>query len=156
MNTSSRFAVAIHTLTALAYVVIRGLDKCLTSEFIAESANTNPGVIRRILCRLRQAGLVESQPGAGGGTRLARSAARITLLEIYHAVEDGPLFHLHYRTPNQACPIGYNIQSAIQGSLDQAEAAMEESLADTTLAQIVSQIRTDTPIPEVVKALPNS
>ena len=93
MPTSSRFAVAVHVLTLLAWAG----DEPLKSDYIAGSVNTNPVVIRRILCALAHAGLVTSQTGAAGGTRLARKAAEITLTEVYRAVEPRAIFALHRR-----------------------------------------------------------
>ena len=109
MHTSSRFVVAVHILAGLAVARMIKKKECITSEFIASSVNTNPVVIRRILSTLRKAGLVTSQTGPDGGSRLARNPEQITLLEVYQTVEDGKLFHFHYSTPNQECPIGANI-----------------------------------------------
>ncbi len=65
MNTSRRFVVANHVLALLAL----SPDEPLTSELMARSGHTQPVVIRRILGQLRGAGIVESQPGNGGGGR---------------------------------------------------------------------------------------
>ena len=59
----------------------------LTSEFIACSVNTNPALIRRLLGSLRDAGIVESRTGVGGGSTLLIDPERITLLDILRAVE---------------------------------------------------------------------
>jgi len=58
------------------------------SDEIARGVSTDPVVIRRILQRLGRAKLVEGAPGKTGGTRLARPPARITLLDIYQAMEE--------------------------------------------------------------------
>ncbi len=140
MNTSSRFVVAVHILTALNIVQKIKKEGPITSDKLADSVNTNPVVIRRILGQLRKAGLVISQPGAVGGSMLAKSPEEITLLDVYRAVEDGQLFHLHYRTPNQQCPIGGNIQDALKGVFNKAELAMKNELAKVTIAQIAKNI----------------
>ena len=88
MNTNSRFAVAIHILTLLASQP----DTILTSGEIACSVTTNPVVIRRVLGRLRQAGLVRSQAGLGGGWQLERLPEQITLQDAYCAMREGNLF----------------------------------------------------------------
>jgi Rrf2 family protein len=46
-------------------------------------------LLARILAKLSHAGLVESEQGRGGGSRLARPAGKITLREAVDAVE-GP------------------------------------------------------------------
>ncbi|MFT5088874.1 MAG: Rrf2 family protein [Planctomycetota bacterium] len=140
MNTSSRFVVALHVLTIMVLSRLRGVE-VLTSENLAEGVNTNAVVVRRILGRLRAAGLVVSVPGPTGGSRLARAPDKVTLQNVYEALDEGELFHMHYSEPNQACPIGCNIQGVLAGPLDAAAQAMKESLASKTLADIAGQMQ---------------
>jgi Rrf2 family protein len=137
MTKSSRFVIATHTLALLAY----GDGEPITSEWIAGSVNTNPVVIRRILAMLAKAGLVASQEGAKGGTRLAKPANEINLLAVYRAVEEGDLFASHPQPPNPDCPVGCNIQTTLAPTLDAAEEAMAKSLAKTTVADVVKSVR---------------
>lgn len=133
MKISTRFSVAVHILSILQ---LYG-DPMPTSEYIAGSVNTNPVVIRRILGMLKQAGIVDMKRGAGG-TYLLKKAEDITLLEVYKAVdsvEEGQLFQVH-ENPNFKCPIGANIQNAIEGTLLKAQEAMEGVLQQATLADI--------------------
>ena len=136
MSTSSRFAVAVHVLALLA---MDG-EQLITSEHIAGSVNTNPVVIRRILGTLREADLVIAQAGAGGGASLARRPERITLLDVYQAVEKGDVFSLHPRSPNPHCVCGGHIQAVLEEVFSKAEAVMEGVLAEVTVAQIVQEI----------------
>ena len=137
MTKSSRFVIATHTLALLA----NGDGEPMTSEWIAGSVNTNAVVIRRILAMLARAGLVASQEGAKGGTRLAMPAKNITLLAVYRAVEEGDLFASHPQPPNPNCPVGCHIQAALAPTLDAAEEAMAKSLAKTTVADVVGALR---------------
>jgi DNA-binding IclR family transcriptional regulator len=57
MSTNSRFAVAVHVLSLMAW----SDEEPLKSEQVAESVNTHPVVIRRMLVDLAQAGLVVSR-----------------------------------------------------------------------------------------------
>lgn len=134
---SSRFSIAVHILSLIAV----SSNSC-TSDFIAGSVNTNPVVIRRIMGMLKKAGLVDVRPGVGGAS-LRMAPDRITLLDVYRAVQvidEGKLFHLHDQ-PNPACPVGRNIQSALQSEMDAAQAAMEQRLAETTLDRLLSRFR---------------
>lgn len=137
MTKSSRFVIATHTLAMLA----SGEGEPLTSDWIAGSVNTNPVVIRRVLAMLSKAGLVATQEGAKGGTRLAKPANEITLLAVYRAVEEGDLFASHPQPPNPNCPVGCNIQAALEPTLDAAEEAMAASLARTTVADVVRRVK---------------
>ena len=136
MSSNSRFTVATHILTLLA-----SSDEPVSSDEIAVSVNTNPVVIRRLLSELAKAGLVVTQQGSGGGSRLARPADSITLAHIYRATEPGALFGMHRHAPNPACEIGGNIQSVMGGVFDDAEQVVETIFAGITLAQILESVR---------------
>ena len=136
MPTSTRLAVAVHTLTALA--VSDG--KPMRSEDIAYSVNTSPVVIRTLLSRLSDAGMTRSQFGAGGGALLARPAEKIRLLDIYEAVEDTELFSQHRTPPCQSCAVGGNILEAMHPTFSRARKALEDELAKVTIADIAAEV----------------
>ena len=96
MNTSSRFAFAVHVLALLS--IQKGVP--LSSDNIAGRVNTNPALIRPLLSMLSAAGLTTSQLGAGGGALLVREPDSMTLLDVYRAVDDAQLFALHREAPN--------------------------------------------------------
>jgi len=137
MTHNSRYTVAVHILTLLAHCG----PELVTSEFIAGSVNTNPVVIRRLLASLRTARLVASQGGPGGGWQLLREPGRITLGDIYLAVEGAALFPLHASTPNPQCPVGKNIQAALAAVYQAAGQALVDQLARTTLADLVQDVK---------------
>jgi Rrf2 family protein len=62
----------------------------LQSRKIAQKENIPVKFLEQILARLRKAGLLVSQKGAGGGYRLAKPAEQVTLAEVIRAI-DGPL-----------------------------------------------------------------
>ena len=136
MPTSTRFAVAVHALAAMA--VSDGSP--MRSEDLAYSANTGAVVIRSILSRLNDAGLTKSQLGAGGGALLAKSADSIRLLDVYKAVEDIELFSMHRTPPREACAVGGNIQAALRPTLDRARKALEAELKSVTIADVAQKV----------------
>lgn len=135
MPMSVRFAVAVHVLVLLA--LERG--GC-TSSFIAGSVNTNPVVVRRILGRLRRAGLVVGHTGPGGGFALLKDPRQLSLAEIYRAVEGRPVITCHEGS-NPSCPVGKNVGHVLEAVSRRAERAMLESLGGLTVASVVSQVR---------------
>ena len=137
---NSRFAVAVHLLTLMGMGCAHKPGRPLTSEMAAESVNTNPVVIRRILGLLRHAGLVSSQPGPSGGWFLKLSPEEITLHDIYRAVEDERLFSLHHRRPNDSCLVGHNICDTLDEVFAEAESAMEDKLAERSVADVIAAI----------------
>lgn len=116
----------------------------LTSDFLAGSVNVNPVIIRRLLQKLKGAGLVEVARGSGGAS-LAKRPDEITLLDIYIAaecVESGELFHFH-RNPNPECPVGRNIRSVLDGRLKRIQKAMENEMQTITMADIIKDMQKD-------------
>jgi Rrf2 family protein len=105
MATSTRFAVGVHLLTALA----ANSGKILRSEDVADSANTNPVVVRRLFSLMTSAGLIRARLGPGGGFELARPAEEITLRDVFTALESGELFTEHRSPPSASCRVGAHI-----------------------------------------------
>lgn len=135
--TNTRYAVAIHVLTLLAYAG----PEALTSEYIAGSVNTNPVVIRRILAGLREAGLVRSQGGPGGGWQLLRAPEAVSLLDVLRAVDTDAAFPLHATPPNPACPVGRSIQALLTDHFRTAQAALERELGRVSLRDLLEGVK---------------
>jgi Rrf2 family protein len=136
VRTSCRFAVAVHVLAVLAYKK----GEPVTSSLLATSVNTHPVVIRRLLLELQEAGFIETRKGAGFGSRLCRTPDRISLADVYLAVEADEPFALPTKRPNQGCPVGQGIQTSLERVFVSAEAALERELAKTNLADILASV----------------
>lgn len=142
MQISSRFTIAIHMLACMA--VFKDEYK-ITSDFLASSIRVNPVIIRNLLSRLKDAGLIEVKRGPGGAT-IARPLDAITFLDVYRAVdcvEDNVLFHFH-ENPNPDCLVGRNIHNLLDDRLIQVQAAMEQELQSMTLADMVAELEEKT------------
>ena len=131
MQISSRFTVALHIFTCVD--TFKGEYK-ITSDFLASSINTNPVIIRNILTKLKNAGLIIVARGTGGIT-LTRPLSDISFYDVYQAiepVENGELFHFH-EAPNPNCPVGKNIHGLLDGKLKSIQSAMENEMKKYTL-----------------------
>lgn len=137
MSTNSRFAVAVHVLSLMAW----SGEEPLKSEQVAESVNTNPVVIRRMLLELAEAGLVVSQTGSLGGSRLASDPRKTTLLDIYRALECGGVFSLHRQPPSRNCPVGVNIETVLGEVLSEVDSAVERVLENITINDVVQRLK---------------
>jgi Rrf2 family protein len=133
MNSNQQFAIACHILAVLAAYP----DRCVTSEIIAESVDTNPVFIRRIMAQLRQRRFVDSRPGTSGGWRLLRPAPQISLREVYLATNHESALALH-RHPNLDCPIGGNIQVVLGSIFSDAQTALEATLDRFSVADVLA------------------
>jgi len=126
--------MAVHALTVLAY---KEGDR-VSSAFLAGRVNTNPVMIRRLLLDLQRAKLVETNKGAGAGSRLSRSPGRINLAEIFRAVEELETFARPSGKPNQACPVAQCMREELDRVFASARAALERDLERTTLADLMA------------------
>jgi DNA-binding IscR family transcriptional regulator len=115
--------------------------RALTSEHIAGNVNINPVVIRRLLGQVGWARLVSTTERAGGGTTLARPAGRITLGDMYQAVEPASLFGATRNDPNPQCPVGRSVQTVLQGHLERFGAALEGEMDKITVADVLAGVR---------------
>ena len=137
MSTNSRFAVAVHVLSLMAW----SGEEPLKSEQVAESVNTNPVVIRRMLLELAEAGLVVSQTGSLGGSRLANDPAKTTLLDVYEALECGGVFSMHRTPPSRDCPVGVNIETVLGNVFLEVDSAVEQVLGKITINDVVQRLK---------------
>ncbi len=137
MATNTRFAVALHVLTALAMV-----REPRTSEQLAEGTmGTHPAVLRRILSKLSKAGLVETRQGKFGGVELARAPEKITLGDVYRALGEREVLAVHELPENPACPVSCHIKPALMRAFERAEAAIERSLDSETISDLLKDVR---------------
>lgn len=100
---NTRLSVAIHILSLVSS------DSTLSSDRIANSVNTNPVVIRRIISDLKKAGILAIKTRVSGSS-LTRNPSNITLLDSYKAVHlEKELFPKHDNS-NPDCHVGKKIQ----------------------------------------------
>lgn len=133
-QTHSRFSVAVHLLALTS----DGRNGAVTSERMAEGVNANPVVLRRILGALRDAGLVTSRPGPGGGWRLARPLETITLRDVYRAVERRPAMSGTNPAPDVDFAPGKRLPHVVERCVREAEDAMAERLSRVTIASVIT------------------
>ena len=132
-----RFAFAVHVMAVLA------LEKadCCPSSRLAQTVNTNPVVIRRLLIELQEAGLISTMRGPHGGALLKRRPEKVTLREIHQAVDQGDTFATHPNEPCSECPVGRKIGKVMQHIQDRANRALARELEKMTLADVLRELR---------------
>lgn len=138
MANNIQFSIAVHILAGLAC----GCDQeGVTSGHLAESVNTSASFVRRTLAKLSKAGLVETATGKAGACWLAKDAKNISLLDIYKAVDAPKAFSIHGYSEQKECFVSCHIKTALEKALAKTQKAMEASLAEISLAQIVSDVK---------------
>ncbi|WP_129309337.1 Rrf2 family transcriptional regulator [Streptomyces sp. L2] len=95
MRISARADYAVRAVVELA---VRQDDGPVKAEEIASAQDIPHKFLEGILTDLRRAEIVLSRRGGGGGHRLARDAARITVADVIRAV-DGPIVSVRGERP---------------------------------------------------------
>jgi Rrf2 family protein len=137
MATNTQFSIAVHIMAALAGRAPREVP----SWELASSVNTNAAFVRRILAKLSKAGLIQTAKGKGGACWLGRSARRISLLDIYRAIDAQKAFAIHRYPPQTLCDVSCGIKPALGRVLDDVQMAMEKRLAQKNLADLVNDLK---------------
>lgn len=139
MQISSRFTVALHIFACVD--TFKETHK-ITSDFLSQSINVNPVIIRNILTQLKNAGLITVARGTGG-VDTTRALSEISFYDVYLAiepVENGDLFHFH-ESPNPNCPVGRNIHTLLDQKLYAIQASMENEMKKYTLADLKNELK---------------
>ena len=126
-------------LTDYATVVLTALaaapDRVHSAADLAERAGLEVPTVAKVLKPLAQAGLVEGFRGAHGGYRLAREAARISLIEIVEAME-GPLAMTQCSLHADAC--GIEQSCGVRANWRRINDVVADALRGVTLADMLA------------------
>lgn len=131
MKHDSRLSGVLHLLLHIAE---RGGP--VTSEVLAKAMGTNPVVVRRVLSGLRDKGYVRSEKGHGGGWTLARDLSKITLRDIYVALDSPSLLAIGHRTPAPKCLVEQTVNAVLAQAFRDAEALLLSRLGEVTVATL--------------------
>ncbi len=131
MKRNSRLSLALHTLGHMAGEP----DKVQTSAEIADHAGTDAVVVRRVLGRLREAGLLISEKGHAGGWRLARAPQSISLADVYLALDDRLVapdteFETHH------CAVEQSLHQRVSSIMAEVETSLVDRLSATSIADV--------------------
>ena len=124
MRPDSRLSRVLHALLHLD-----DMGGPATSDLLATMLRTNPAVVRRTMAGLRNAGIVSSTKGHGGGWALARPLERISLLDIYTALGAPTLFAIGNDEDDPDCRLARAANAATDRALDAARRRFEQQIA---------------------------
>jgi Rrf2 family transcriptional regulator, repressor of oqxAB len=134
-----RFPTALQIMLSLA-LADRSSVSQLSSAELAKSLGANPSFVRKLLVPLVQGKLLRSQMGKTGGVRLARSAAQITLRDIYGAVvADTKIWAPRTGIPHR-CLVSSNVQGYFEELIDDAQDAILSMLGQRTLLEVLTEL----------------
>ena len=135
MSSGNPWHLGWFNIAVQALVILAETDGACPSGTIAKDLKAHEVFLRRVLAQLARVQIVEAREGRHGGYRLARSANRITLTEVYRAVKSA--------SATEEMPTSKDLSVSIQTALDkvgaEAEACLLEVLDRYTIAQIMEQ-----------------
>jgi Rrf2 family protein len=123
-----------YALRALVYLAEIGEQA--SADRISAEANVPRRLLARILARLSHEGLVVSEQGRRGGSRLARPPQEITLLDAVEAAE-GPFGVTRCIMQNRAC--GSGPPCAMHNAWEEGQQAILGYLETQTLEDFVQE-----------------
>ena len=136
ITSNTHFAIATHVLAVLALHE----GTLMTSGQLAGSVDTNPAFLRAVLGRLREADLIETRLGKGGGSTLGRPARSITLLDVFRATE-GTARLARHDCGGSTCAVGQKIPELLKNLECRLDTLLAAELSGTTVADLATELR---------------
>ena len=93
-------------------------------------------IVRRTMGGLREHGIVSSVKGHGGGWRLIRPLAEVTMLDVYEALGEPTLFALGPAAENPSCLVERAVDARLGDAFERAAEGLRVELQATTLEHI--------------------
>jgi Rrf2 family protein len=129
----------------------------LPAARLAEYHDIPGPYLAKAMQALTHAGIVNATTGRFGGYRLARPPSEISMLDIVQAIDGtDPLFRcteIRRRGPTKVARRLYGPQCGIAAVMGRAEAAWQEELRRTSVADIARHVVADAPPAALAKGM---
>lgn len=134
-----RFSTAVHIMTVLAFQECEN-GRLYTSDLVAKSLRTNATVVRRLVSRLVEAGLVKSYKGKSGGIELGKCPNEISLRCIYEAVAERNLISKPDRKALKACAVSCSMATLMGEVIEGVETNSKKYLEGISLKSLSKRV----------------
>ncbi|HKG54889.1 MAG TPA: Rrf2 family transcriptional regulator [Anaerolineales bacterium] len=141
MRLSKRGEYGLRAMIALAEPVKKGsFPAMLQIKEISEHEQISPKFLEQILLTLKNAGLLHSKMGVGGGYYLARPAGEITLGQIFRIL-DGPVAPIRCVSQMAYEPCGCPDEQTcgLRLAMSDVRNAIADILDNTSLADVTKR-----------------
>jgi Rrf2 family protein len=140
MSYSLSFTKSILVVIFISDKIRQNQFEFLSTAEISKYLSIPKPTLVKILQNLNAANIIETKEGKQGGIRIMKEPSKITLLEIFEAMEKGkPLFQTSFnilaegKRPNKA-------QLSIKNILTDAENQLKSELSKKTIAEILIEM----------------
>jgi Rrf2 family protein len=134
---NNQFSVGVHIMTALG----DHHGEPVTSSDLTASVRVHESQVRSMVSKLVKAGLVVTSRGRNGFSSLSRAANKISLLEIYKAIDPPPVFSIHHYPKKKTCRTSCTHKEAMAELLKDTQRAFEARLGQRMLSEMVAKAR---------------
>lgn len=117
-----------------ALIFLARTERLVSADRISTESQVPRRLLARVLAKLARAGLIESQEGRGGGSRLSLPPENITLKDAVEAVE-GPFEVTRCIVEQRAC--GEGRPCALHDAWEEGQQAILDYLATQTLDDFI-------------------
>jgi Rrf2 family iron-sulfur cluster assembly transcriptional regulator len=140
MSYSLSFTKSILVIIFISDKVERNQFEFLSTAEISKFLSIPKPTLVKILQNLNMADIIETKEGKQGGIRLMKDPSKITVLEVFEAMEKGkPLFQTSFeimakgKRPKKA-------QDAIKSILIESESKFKKELSDRTIGDVLLEM----------------
>lgn len=136
IHMDSIFSLAVHAL-----VYLNHKDCTLSSEALAKNICTNPARVRKVMARLKKAGLVETKEGTAGGYRFCADPNQLSLCQIAQIL-DIRFVDAAWRSgdTDMKCLVASGMADIMDSIYARLDEQCKESLQKITIADIDKKI----------------
>lgn len=133
---NSDFCVAVH-----AMVYLNHKNCVLSSEELADNICTNPARVRKVMAKLKKAGLIETREGIDGGYHFTGKAWDVTLFQIADALDVNFVStNWHSGDQDMPCLVASGMAGIMDEVLTDLDSLCKARLKEKTIADIDRQI----------------
>lgn len=133
---TSEFTVAVHGL-----VFLQHKGEKVSSEALAKNICTNPARVRKVMAKLKKAGLLATKEGAVGGYRFDGDPHALTLAEVARALgETFVCAAWHSGDSEMPCLVASGMAGVMDGIYEELNGLCMRRLEKMTLADVEARI----------------
>lgn len=129
---TAEFVVATH-----AVVLLNRDKRPLSSEEIADNVCTNPARVRKVMLKLKKAGIVETHSGFAGGYGFTANPEKVTLCDIFFATSKHAV-KVAWRSGSMEknCEISQGMAPIMDELFDSLDDCCRQKLAKISIADL--------------------